>query len=291
VALACNLFNVVANAALIFGVGPIPALGAAGSAIATALSMFALSAGLLLATRPTLAAWWPQGPGVLAPRAIGRLLLDALPVGLQTALEVWAFNAAGVMMGWFGDSVVAAHTVALQLASLTFTVPFGISAAAATRVGNLFGAGLAWGRSALVAVGLGAAVMSVGAVLFASLPGPLAAAFNRDPEVLEVAVRLLPIAAAFALFDGTQVVAFGALRGVGDIRVPTLANVLGFWLLGLPVGYVLAFPYAWGPVGVWAGLTLGLVSVASLLLLRLAWLVRRAGGLDAAPQTAPGRAS
>jgi MATE family multidrug resistance protein len=105
--------------------------------------------------------------------------------------------------------------------------------------------------------------------------GPLARAYTDDVAVIAVVVTLLPIAAAFQLFDGIQVVAFGVLRGAGDLRLPTLANLLGYWALGIPLGWWLAFRGGWGAPGIFAGLALGLFTVAMLLLARVAWMARR----------------
>ena len=136
-------------------------------------------------------------------------------------------------------------------------------------------AGHAWARSAWVAVGLGAAIMTVPAAAFVGLPELLARAYTPDAGVLFWAVAFLPLVGAFQLFDGIQVVCFGALRGAGDVHVPAIANVVGYWLVGLPAGAWFAFRGGAGPRGVWYGLVLALGIVALLLLFRLATVARR----------------
>jgi len=275
VAVAGNLVNAALNGLFLYGFG----LGVEGAGWATAGSMAFLLVGLLWQTRGVLRAWWPAHPRVFAVRPFLELVSLALPAGFQSGLEVWGFIAAGVMMGWLGEVQLDAHVIALNLATLAFTLPFGLSAGAATRVGNLLGAGYAWQRSGWVAVGGTAVLMLGGAALFVGAPVPLARLFTREPSVVLLAATLLPIAGLFQVFDGTQTVAFGVLRGAGDVRVPTLANLLAYYVVGLPLGYWLAFERGWGAVGIWVGLTVALGTVASLLVVRLAWLGRRGGVL------------
>ena len=117
--------------------------------------------------------------------------------------------------------------------------------------------------------------MTVPAAAFVLAARSLAGFYSVDPGVLAVAVAILPLAGAFQLFDGVQAVAFGVLRGAGDTRIPVAANVVGYWLLGLPAGWFLAFVADWGPRGVWSGLAIGLAAVAALLLARIAFLAKR----------------
>jgi MATE family multidrug resistance protein len=198
-----------------------------------------------------------------------------LALGFQFGFEVWAFHAAGFMMGRLGSLAFAAHAIAINLATISFMVPSGIGAAAATRVGQLVGAGEEWTRSAWVAVGLGALVMTLPAAAFVLGARGLTGFYSVDPGVLAVAVAILPLAGAFQLFDGVQAVAFGVLRGAGDTRVPAIANVVGYWIIGLPTGWLLAFVLGWSARGVWSGLVLGLAAVAGLLLARLGVLAKR----------------
>ena len=276
-----NVVNVLANAALVFGVEVggrtvVPALGAVGCGVATAGVRWAMFLSLVLLARDHLrTAAWPRLADAMSLAGQAALLRVGGPVGLQVALEVWAFNATGLMMGMLGSVPVAAHAVAMNLISITFMIPHGIGAAASTRVGNLIGAQLGWRRAAWLAVGAGVAWMALTSVLLALLPEPLARIYTREAEVVALAAALLPVAAAFQLFDGVQVVIFGVLRGAGDTRLPALVNLVGYWVCGLPLAYWLGVHHGWGPRWVWGGLVVGLAVVAVSLLVRLRWVMRR----------------
>ena len=273
--LAANLVNVFLNWVLMYGNLGAPRLGAVGCALASAAGEWFMLAAIVRLARPILRDHWPGAAGMFELRPLGRLLAIGVPLGLTFALEVWAFHAAGLMMGVFGARAIAAHAVAMNLATLSFMLPNGLAAATATRVGNLVGASLPWSRTAWTAVSAGAAMMALPAGLFVFLPGLLTGLYTSDPEVVALAAVLLPLAGAFQLFDGTQVVCFGALRGAGDVHLPAVANVVGYWALGLPIGAWLAFRQGSGPAGVWQGLVISLAVVAAILLLRLAAVVRR----------------
>ncbi len=277
VVLATVLLNVVLNQWLIHGGLGVPPLGILGSGIATSVCAVVVCTALVGVTWSVLLDWWPGWDGVFEVAPMWALLALALPASIQASLEVWAFIGAGFMMGWLGDVELDAHVIALNLTSLTFMIPFGISAGAATRVGNLLGAGQDWQRSGWLAIGLGAAVMAVSASCFFWVPEPLVSIYTNDPEVLAAGALLLPVAALFQVFDGVQAVAFGVLRGAGDIKVPTLANLLGYYVFAMPLGYWLAFEQHMGPRGVWLGLTGGLSMVAVLLVIRVARIGRTGG--------------
>jgi len=272
VVVLANGVNAGLNWVFLYGHLGSPRMGVAGCALATACSQWFMLAALLWSVRGTLRTYWPGWQGAFDARPVGRMLRLGVPLGFQFALEVWAFHAAGLMMGRIGPSALAAHAVAINLATLSFMLPNGLAAAASTRVGNLIGAGLPWRRSAWVAVALGAGIMTVPAAMFVFLPRLIASIYTADAAVRDLAAVLLPLAGAFQLFDGTQVVCFGALRGAGDVHVPAIANAVGYWLLGLPVGWWLAFHAGWGGAGIWLGLVIGLAVVAGLLLARVAWI-------------------
>lgn len=267
--LMANVLNAFLDVVLMFGKFGLPAMGINGTALATVICQWFLVGMVWFLSRKTLRAYWPGWQGAFEPREIRRLLGLGLPIGFQFALEVWAFHTAGFLMGRFGATALAAHGVAINLATLSFMIPMGLGAAASTRVGNLVGARLPWRRSAWTAIGLGGAVMTLPAGLFASIPGILARLYTTDEGTIALAVVLLPFAGAFQLFDGTQGVAFSVLRGHGDVFVPALANVVAYWVVGLPVGAWLAFGLAAGPRGIWAGLVIALAVVAGLLLHRV----------------------
>jgi MATE family multidrug resistance protein len=259
-----NLVNLVAAYVLVRWLG----LGVPGVAWGTTIVRWIMLFALILLGWPSLRAAWPDEP-IFDLRELWRVARTTLPVSLQLGLEVWAFDASAFFAGALGDTASAAHTAALSAASVSFMVPLGIGAASATRVGNLVGAGQDWRRAGLVAVSMGAGVMTLSATLFLLGPETIGRAYNSDPGVVALVGLVLPLAAAFQWFDGTQVVSFGVLRGLGDTRTPALFNVVGHWLIGLPLGAWLAFGNGMGLPGVWIGLTVGLGVVASLLVLRL----------------------
>jgi len=278
-----NVVNALTNYALIFGRWGCPKLGAPGSAWSTSAARWVMFAWLLLAARRPLAIYvrgWRGWRGfaavAAAPRQLGQLLRIGLPIGLHNALELSLFMTVALLMGSFGTQALAGHLIAIRLASLSFMVPLGISGAAATRVGNAIGRGdmAAARRTAAVCLGLGAGVMILFAAAFALVPHPLAALFTIDPQVIAAAVRLLPLAALFQVFDGTQEVSTGILRGGADTTLPAASALVGFWLIGLPMGCALAFSGGLGPRGLWWGVTLGLGVVALLLMGRIAYRFR-----------------
>jgi MATE family multidrug resistance protein len=186
-------------------------------------------------------------------------------------VEFGAFAAIGLLMGWLGTVALAGHQIALNLASLTFMVPLGVAQATAVLVGRAVGRGdpSAARRSAGAGLSAGATFMSATAVVFLTTPGLLARLYTDEPEVLAVAAALIPLAGVFQIFDGLQVVGSAVLRGVGDTRAPMVVNVLGFWLVGMPISILLGFTLGGGPVGLWWGLVGGLAAVAVFLLARV----------------------
>jgi multidrug resistance protein, MATE family len=267
-----NLLNVALNYLWVYGHLGFAARGVNGSAWATTVSRWAMAAMMLVLgwryIRPYLER---LAPNLLDPRPLGRMLWLGSPIGAQMVLEVGAFSAVALFMGWLGVDQVAAHQVALNLASLTFMVPLGVSGAAAVLVGHAVGRGDAAGvrRSTWAALVVGAGFMALMAVLLIAAPGALARLYTTDPGVLALAVLLLPIAGVFQVFDGLQVVAIGLLRGLGDTHVPVIVNIVGFWCLGIPVSLWLGFGLEQGAVGLWWGLVVGLVMVAIFLILRV----------------------
>jgi MATE family multidrug resistance protein len=207
------------------------------------------------------------GPSLSRLRELARL---GAPAAGQILLEVGAWNLATLSAGWLTPVALATHQIALNYASLTYMVPLGISAAAAVSVGHAVGAGdpARARRAGWLALGLGTCFMLLAAVVFLVAPVPLIALYTRDPQVMAVGPSLLGLAAAFQIFDGIQTVSTGALRGLGETRAPMLANLVGYWILGLPLGLTLCFVLHWGIYGLWIGLLLALFIIATTLLAR-----------------------
>ncbi len=274
-----NVLNVGLNLLFMHGLGPLAGMGPLGCAFATVFSQVFMLVVLLVLARRELREWWPEG-GLRVGRDLAGLwqvFALGLPVGLQLAIETWGFQLAGIMVGWIGEVELAAHAIALNISTVSFMTPLGIGAAVATRVGQLQGAGRDWGLSAVTGIGMGAAVMSLSAILFTLFPAWLGGLYTNDLAVITMMIVLLPVAGAFQLFDGVQVVSFGVLRGLADVRVPTAINLVAYWGMGLPLAWALGFPLGLGARGVWMGLVLSLAVVAGLLLLRIRALHRGRG--------------
>ena len=270
--LVANALNGLLGWVLIFGKFGVPALGVTGAAISTSLGRWASCALLLTLGWPTLRPYFRGSwRASLAWPAIWRMLRIGLPIGVHQWLEMAAFGGALVLMGLFGTIPLAAHNLTIQIVALTYMVPLGTASAAAVLVGHAVGRGDADGarREASAALACGVGFMTVSALVIAAIPGILARGFTRDPAVIALAAQLLPIAAAFQVFDGVQGVSSGILRGAGDTRVPMLLNLVGFVLIGIPAAAILAFPLGYGPKGIWWGLVLCLIVVAALLARRV----------------------
>lgn len=272
VIVVANVANAVLNWLLIFGHYGFPALGVEGSAWATTVSRWLL-AGLLLALvhRRVAPYLWPVRPEIWEGAPLGRMIRLGVPIGCQYLLEFGAFALVALMMGWLGTNAMAGHQIAINMASLTFMVPLGTSDAASVLVGQAVGRRDPAGARGMAHSALlcGAGFMSLTAILFLSMPGPLARLYTPEPEIVALAVTLIPLAGVFQVFDGLQAVGGGILRGLGETRVAMLVNLFGYWFLGLPVSYVLGFRFGLGPTGLWWGLVLGLAVVASILLVRV----------------------
>lgn len=265
---AANLVNWGGNWVLIYGHFGLPAMGVRGSALSTVLSRVMMAGALFgfvwryerKRGHPLFAHW--AGPHWQQIRHLIRL---GLPAALQIILEIGAFGLATVLAGKVSPVALAAHQIALNYAAIAYMVPLGISAAASVAVGHAVGAKqLARARSdGWLAMGLGTAFMAVVAVVFVLLPGPLIALYTADKTVLQEGAHLLWLAAAFAVFDAVQTVGTGALRGLGLTRIPMLANLIGYWAFGLPLGIALCFWKGWGVYGIWTGLTAALIVIAA----------------------------
>jgi len=272
--ISANLVNFGFNYALIYGRFGLPAMGPEGSGWSTTISRTYMLGVLVLYTlaqnrkrnfRIGRFVWPLHGERI---REIVKL---GIPAAAQIGLEVGAFAASTLIAGRLGAVIVSGHQIAISMASLTFMVPLGIASATAVRVGNAVGRRDPEGANAAgwTGVGVSAAFMSMAAVVFWTLPHPIASIFTRDPQVLSLAVSLLLIAAVFQFFDGVQVTAIGALRGSGDTRTAMLTNIVGWWVVGLPLGAYLCFVRGWGAKGIWIGLCTGLILIGCIL--AVAW--------------------
>jgi MATE family multidrug resistance protein len=283
---SANLINFGGNYALIYGHFGLPALGALGSGISTMLARFYMMCVLLgyMLWRNRSEQWrLGRYAGAFYLRTIAAIVRLGAPAATQIAVEVGAFSAATLAAGRLGAVAVSGHQIALVMASLTFMVPLGVAQATSVRVGNAIGRrdAEAANVSGWSGLALSASFMSCSAIVLWTLPLPIAHIFSDDPLVVKMAVSLLAIAAVFQFFDGVQVTAIGALRGSGDTRIAMITDLVGWWLVGLPLGAWLCFGLGLGVRGLWFGLSAGLISIGCVLAVawrrRVHWLRKELG--------------
>lgn len=275
VVLLGNVVNALANWVLVFGHWGAPALGLVGSGLATSLTriaMFGAGVWLVLAFRLHEGAWLPWSRRAFDGAGLRVLVAIGFPIAIQMSLEMWAFAGSNFIAGGLGAEAVAAHSLVMNLASITFMVPLGIAQGTAVRVGNLIGAGdvAQAQRAAWLGIGMGAAFMTLSAVGFVAGREVLPRLYTPEGVVIAAAAAILPIAGAFQVFDGTQSVASGVLRAMGRPGPAAAFNLVGYWLIALPIGGWLALRTDAGLPGLWWGLCAGLVVVAIGLVL-LIW--------------------
>ena len=274
---AANLMNLFGNWVLIYGHLGMPAMGVEGSAYATVASRIVLAVslfGVILYNERGNPSGMHDVPIQWEADRVWRLFRLGWPAALQITLEVGVFAAASALAARIGPTASAANQVVLNIAGLIFMIPYGLGSAAAVRVGQAVGRRDADGmrRAGWTALALGSIVMIGSAVLFLTMPAALIRVYSSDAGVIELGVVLLFLCSVFQLFDGLQTVATGALRGLGDTRTPMMFNLVGHWLIGLPIGYVLCFNRNWGVAGLWAGLSAGLILIGASLL--IVWNVK-----------------
>jgi MATE family multidrug resistance protein len=269
---AGNVVNLLLNWVFVFGHLGFPAMGAVGSALSSALGRVIMLSLLLLIAWPVLRPMLrPWRPAVLARGPLVATLRIGIPIGLQTSVEFTTFAAISVFAGWFGADALSGHQVAINLASFMYMVPAGLGSASAVLVGHAIGEGDTphARRVAASALACGGGFMLLSAVTLLVFARGFAAAYTSVTGVIAVAASLIPIAGVFQIFDGLQVVAAGVLRGAGDTRAAMISNVLGFWLVGMPVSLALGFGAHGGVVGLWWGFVAGLAAVAAFLVGRV----------------------
>ena len=273
IALLANIINAFTNWLLIFGNWGFPALELDGAGWATFASrgfMALAIMGFVMNNK-----FFKQYDVSFHFRSINwpvikKILSLGLPSGFQYFFEVGAFSFAVVMVGWLGTEQQAAHQIAISLASISFMAVLGISAAGSIRVGNAVGKKdiTETRRAGFTASFLGASIMFFSGIIFIFFRNFLPTLYVNDEVVISYASSLLIIAALFQISDGTQAVGIGILRGLTDVKIPTAITFIAYWIVGLPIGYLLGFNFEMGVQGVWIGLLLGLTTSAILLTLR-----------------------
>ncbi|MCK6189588.1 MULTISPECIES: NorM family multidrug efflux MATE transporter [unclassified Pseudomonas] len=299
ISLGGTVLNYLLNHALIEGMFGLPKLGLMGIGLVTAIVANGMALALMWYIRSNRDyAAYPLGSGLLRlnTRYLRELWRLGLPIGGTYAVEVGLFAFAALCIGTMGSTQLAAHQVALQIVSVAFMVPAGMSYAVTMRIGQHYGAGqLLQARMAgRVGITFGAAVMLGFAVVLWLFSDPLIGLLidHNNPafhDVIVMAVSLLAVAAWFELFDGVQTIAMGCIRGLKDAKTTFLIGAGCYWLIGAPAAWLMAFILGWGPTGVWWGLALGLACAAVSLTwafeAKMKRMIRQEG---AAPETRQG---
>lgn len=280
ITIGSNLLNILLNYLMIFGHWGFPEMGLMGSCWASFIArvVMALCMFAYVYYNKTFRQYWIGFSFKnISGKLTKKILNIGVPSGLQWVFEVGAFAFAVIMIGWIDPKAQAAHQVALSVAATTYMMASGLSAAASVRVGNQ--AGL-HSREGVRTAGFSAfimvlAFMGLCALSFILFRNTLPAFFTSDPEVIPIASSLLIIAAFFQLSDGVQVVGLGALRGVKDVKLPTVITLIAYWAIGLPMSYIFGFKMGLGVQGIWYGLSLGLTIAAVFLFLRFNYVSKR----------------
>ncbi len=280
IAVFANIFNAFSNWCLIFGNLGFEAMGLYGAGLTTFLTR-TLMAAILMYYVITSSKYVVYNPTLkyksINWKVIKKVVAIGLPSGLQYFLEVGAFAFSAIMIGWIGAVPLAAHQIAINLASVTYMIVLGIGSAGTIRVGTALGrrSREQIRNAGFTALILAASLMFCFAIIFISFRNFLPYLYVNEIEVVELASSLLIVAALFQLFDGLQATAIGILRGLTDVRIPLVISFGAYWLLGVPAGYILAFTFNFGTMGIWLGFLVGLASVAILLSLRFNHLTKQ----------------
>ena len=277
---AANLINVLFNYLLIFGKFGFPELGLNGAGWATLISRIFMAITLWWFVRKArLFKAYRDGFKLLKVKSefFKPMLKIGVPTATQFLFEVGAFTVAAVMMGWISEKSLAAHQIAISLVALSYMMATGISAAATVRIGNHIGKsdGLNLKRTGYANFILAVVFMALCSAAYISLNKVLPTLYIEDTEVINMAGSLIIVAGLFQLSDGVQVVGLGNLRGMSDVKIPTVITFVAYWGLAIPISYVFGFVLGYGPEGIWYGLLTGLTIAAVLLFFRFRRLSAR----------------
>jgi multidrug resistance protein, MATE family len=280
VIIVCNVLNIILNYILIYGHFGFPAYGLVGAGYATLISRIFMAIAMA-----SVIYWYPAfrkfreafAIGNYSRKLISRMLHLGVPSGAQFIFEVAAFDFSLVMMGWLGPKAQAAHQIVINLATLSYMTTAGLAAASTVRIGHYLGRRDVpnMKRAAMTILAMGASLMFCFALVFLVAKDVIPALYIKDAEVITIAGGLMLMAALFQLSDGTQVICAASLRGLQDVKVPSIFVLIAYWVIGLPLGYYLTFVAGVGPLGIWAGLFAGLTITAILMFMRLQNQLRR----------------
>ncbi|MCH7411593.1 MATE family efflux transporter [Belliella sp. DSM 111904] len=273
ITLVCNALNVFLNWVMIYGNLGFPALGLNGAGWATLISRILM--GIIIAYYVFKSKRYKRFDlGFRIKKfsfpMVSKMIRIGVPTGFQYIFEVGAFSTAAIMMGWIGVTALAAHQIAINLASISYMMASGLSSAAMVRVGNQLGRNdiKTLREAGFTVFAMVALFMLISAFIFIVFREFLPSLYIDDPVVISMSASLLVIAGIFQLSDGIQVVGLGALRGMADVKVPTIITLIAYWVIGLPLGYFFAFILDLKELGVWYGLLIGLSITGVMLLVR-----------------------
>jgi MATE family multidrug resistance protein len=273
ITITANVINVIFNYLLIYGKFGFPELGLNGAGYGTLISRATMPIlfFVYISKVPSVKTYFVQAHRqVFNKQKIISLLKIGIPIAFQIIVEGIAFSVGAIMMGWLGEVPLAAHQVAIGLASFSYMISLGISQANTIRVSHQMGVKdyVSLKRAAFASTHLVLAFMSSMGILFIIARKVLPYLFTIDPEVIEIASGLLIIAAIFQVFDGLQVVMLSTLRGIADVKLPMFIAFFAYLFIGIPTSYILSFKLMIGPQGIWYGYLAGLGAAAVLFYLR-----------------------
>ncbi|SFB03152.1 MATE family efflux transporter [Algoriphagus aquimarinus] len=280
VTIFCNVVNVFLNWVLIYGNLGAPEMGLNGAGIATLISrvLMPIMMGLYVMRSKRYDVFNLQlGLGKLRFLLLNRILKIGVPTGFQYIFEVSAFSAAAIMMGWIGVNALAAHQIAINLASVSYMMVSGLSTAGMIRVSNQIGRNnfKTMREAGMMVFGMALVFMAITGLIFILMRSYLPTLYIDNNEVVAMSASLLIIAGLFQLSDGIQVAGLGVLRGMEDVQFPTVITLVAYWVIGLPLGYFLAFELGMAEKGIWYGLLIGLSITAVVLFYRFHKLSNR----------------
>jgi MATE family multidrug resistance protein len=280
IVIVSNLINIALNYVLIYGKFGFPEMGLNGAGLATLIARVVMGAWMALYVfYGKYFTAYREGfrIGHYSKQLTNKMLHIGLPAGTQFIFEAGAFGFSAVMMGWIGTTALAAHQIAINLATISYMTTSGLGAAATIRVAHFLGQGdiKTMRRVGFVMIGMAAFIMALWAVLFITGKRFLPLLYIQDEAVLAMAAPLMIIGGFFQMSDGMQVVCAGALRGLKDVKVPSILIFVAYWIIALPLGYWFAFPLAYGANGIWSGLLIGLTVTATLMIIRFSILSKK----------------
>ena len=279
ISLICNIQNIIFNYFLIFGFWIFPKWDLFGAGFSTSIARITMAVFIIsyILIMPKYSIYFrAKKHKIYSAETIRRIFKLGIPIALQHVMEVWTFAIGGIMAGWFGVVALAAHQIALSLASLSFMAATGLASAATIRLSTILGEQKEnllkrTGRSSYIMV---IAFMSLMAIIFILFGKDIASVYVRDMAVINLAGTLLIITGIFQIFDGVQALGLGALRGLHDVKFPTIITLVAYWVILLPSAYLMSVTYNMGVIGVWIGFLFGLIFAAFALYSRFEYICK-----------------